>query len=70
MDASGKLHPGVLAGNLHQLGNYEQCLDIKETKTDNRTIRGQYCSVFLVPREPESSFLPSLLDTRTVSSKK
>ncbi|XP_014369220.2 nose resistant to fluoxetine protein 6-like, partial [Papilio machaon] len=41
-DASARLPRGILQGNLVDLGNYHQCLDINEG-AENMNIQGKYC---------------------------
>ncbi|KAL3266699.1 hypothetical protein HHI36_010861 [Cryptolaemus montrouzieri] len=48
IDASAKIEPGVLVGNVNQIGNYDQCLAIEEIK-DKTNISGQYCTMFIIP---------------------
>jgi len=40
LDASGKWNAGFMLGNIKSLGNFEQCVMIKENALQ---IRGQYC---------------------------
>ncbi|KAK9886947.1 hypothetical protein WA026_019204 [Henosepilachna vigintioctopunctata] len=49
IDASAKLEPGILVGNVNQIGNYDQCLDIEE-ETHNGSILGQYCTLMITPK--------------------
>ena len=44
LHASAKINPGLLKGNLHLIGDFDQCLSIEE-KSSGRTITGQYCTV-------------------------
>lgn len=41
-DASARLPRGILQGNLVDLGNFHQCLNINEG-ADNMHIKGKYC---------------------------
>ncbi|KAH0820849.1 hypothetical protein GEV33_001942 [Tenebrio molitor] len=50
VDANGKLNAGVLKGNIHQLGSYDECLDVRVEKKGD-LISGQYCSVYLEPKD-------------------
>lgn len=43
VDAWGKMPSGILAGNLYELGNFDQCLSIDKAMVDAPRIRGQYC---------------------------
>lgn len=40
-DASAKLPSGILRGNVNQLGDFDQCLDV--TSQDEPRIEGKYC---------------------------
>lgn len=44
LDASGKLNPGILSGNIVHYGAYDQCLEFNQM-IENRTepIKGKYC---------------------------
>lgn len=44
LDATAKLQSGILYGNIMHMGNYDECLDIKEEVNDT-LISGKYCSV-------------------------
>lgn len=44
LDATAKPMSGFFAGNLQQIGNYDQCLDIKRKINDDQTIKGKYCT--------------------------
>ena len=46
VDASGKINAGILNGNVHIFGDYDQCLSIKE-HVRGRTIEGKYCSALI-----------------------
>lgn len=56
IDSSGNVAPGIRRGNLHFIGNFDQCIDI-EFKPNNTfdTIHGQYCSFTL----PITAFINS-----------
>ncbi|CAH1773586.1 unnamed protein product [Owenia fusiformis] len=51
-DARGKVPPGMFEGNLHMIGNYDECLSVKvnmteyiETIPDSKAhFRGRYCT--------------------------
>lgn len=49
-DASSKLMPGILSGNLAEFGSWNECLNIR-AKTDSGIIRGRYCAIFIYPPE-------------------
>lgn len=42
-DAWGKLPSGILSGNIIELGNYDQCLKIREQMENDDLFQGQYC---------------------------
>lgn len=42
LDASARIPRGILLGNLQDLGNYDQCLNINEY-LDSINIQGKYC---------------------------
>lgn len=47
-DAWGKVPSGILAGNLYELGNFDQCLSIEQSVVNAGKIRGQYCLAGLI----------------------
>ncbi|XP_044749794.1 uncharacterized protein LOC123310390 [Coccinella septempunctata] len=49
IDASAKIGSGLLVGNIHQVGNFDECLDIR-VEIDKRMITGQYCSILISPK--------------------
>lgn len=70
IDASAKLQSGLLYGNIYQVGNYDQCLNINKNppnKSDN-LVRGQYCTVMLFPTINSTTELSFLLNSDSVSS--
>ncbi|KAJ3651802.1 hypothetical protein Zmor_017813 [Zophobas morio] len=46
LDATGKIYPGLLNGNINLIGDYEECLAINESK-NGRRISGKYCTLAL-----------------------
>lgn len=60
MDAGIRTPRGVLTGNLMDLGNYYQCLNINE-EIPNSVIEGKYCLIDL-PLNQTWPSLPSLPD--------
>lgn len=50
LDANAKLGAGIFYGNLNQVGNYDQCLSIEESNSES-PIKGQYCTVLVVPNK-------------------
>ena len=43
IDAWGKIPSGILRGNTFELGNYDQCVEIKHESKKIGNIQGQYC---------------------------
>lgn len=68
IDASAKIGAGLLVGNIHQVGNFDECLAIQED-TDDRKITGQYCSILISPRKisNKSTEVDTLYDPLKVS---
>lgn len=58
LDSSGKLPPGMLQGNVNQLGDFDQCLSIEENFENEREnteeIFGKYCLVSIDLQLPNS----------------
>lgn len=50
LDSSAKLPSGLLNGNVNQLGDFDQCLDVADSV---EKIKGQYCLASLQPEVPE-----------------
>lgn len=48
IDSSAKLQAGLLVGNINNIGNYDECLDIN-TYSNGSFIMGQYCTVTIEP---------------------
>ncbi|KAJ3651806.1 hypothetical protein Zmor_017816 [Zophobas morio] len=46
LDATGKIYPGLLNGNINLIGDYDECLAINESK-NGRRISGKYCTLAL-----------------------
>lgn len=44
LDSTAKLQSGILYGNVLHMGNYDECLEVKEEVNDT-SISGKYCSV-------------------------
>lgn len=56
LDASGKPARGLLEGNIHMIGNFDQCKGISHVITEGpregSAIAGSYCHVqFVIPME-------------------
>jgi hypothetical protein len=67
VDANGKLNAGVLKGNIHQLGSYDECLDVRVEKKGD-LISGQYCSVYLEPKDKRNEHYSGIEPVRQISS--
>ncbi|XP_016950512.1 nose resistant to fluoxetine protein 6 [Drosophila biarmipes] len=48
-DAWGSIPSGLLTGNMYDLGNFDECLNIKKETSLGRTIRGKYCFLSVSP---------------------
>ncbi|CAH2096589.1 unnamed protein product [Euphydryas editha] len=59
IDASGKIPNGIFMGNLADLGNYHQCLDIRYL-IDELNIEGKYCMLRVPLNQNFGITLPSL----------
>lgn len=46
LDATAKPMPGILRGNLQQMGNYDECLNIN-AKVNGNVIEGKYCTAII-----------------------
>lgn len=44
LDATAKPMPGLLTGNMQQIGNYDQCLNISKKINETQIIQGKYCT--------------------------
>ncbi|KAH8247743.1 hypothetical protein KR038_009248 [Drosophila bunnanda] len=49
IDAWGSIPSGILTGNAYDLGNFDECLNIKKEVSLGRTIRGKYCFLSVSP---------------------
>lgn len=47
IDAWGSIPSGLLTLNIHDLGNYDECLKISKAVTSSHSVQGQYCSAQL-----------------------
>ncbi|CAH2096594.1 unnamed protein product [Euphydryas editha] len=61
IDASGKIPNGILMGNLADLGNYHQCLDIRYL-IDELNIEGKYCMLRVPLNQNLGIALPNSLN--------
>lgn len=50
-DASAKLPSGILSGNLNQLGDFDECLNVKAS---NGEFSGKYCLAYVQARVPDN----------------
>ncbi|XP_037723685.1 nose resistant to fluoxetine protein 6-like [Drosophila subpulchrella] len=48
-DAWGSVPSGLLTGNTYDLGNFDECLNIKKETSLGRTIQGKYCFLSVSP---------------------
>ncbi|GAB0089047.1 uncharacterized protein DMENIID0001_035260 [Sergentomyia squamirostris] len=66
LDSSAKLPSGLLNGNVNQLGDFDQCLDVLDRAEQ---IQGQYCLAYLQPEVPDKfnrmRFLHQLLQSHS-----
>ncbi|PSN45477.1 hypothetical protein C0J52_08661 [Blattella germanica] len=42
-DSSAKMQAGLLTGNMHSLGNFDECLSVTDTESASGNFSGQYC---------------------------
>lgn len=54
-DASAKIPSGILSGNLNQMGDFDECLNVKQP---NNEFTGKYCLASIQLSVPK--FLPKL----------
>lgn len=54
-DASAKIPSGVLSGNINQLGDFDECLNVK---APNNEFTGKYCLTYVQMTVPD--YLPKL----------
>ncbi|XP_043653156.1 nose resistant to fluoxetine protein 6-like [Drosophila teissieri] len=50
-DAWGSKPSGLLTGNMYDLGNFDECLNIKQEVSLGRTIQGKYCFLSVSPAQ-------------------
>lgn len=53
-DSWGKVPAGMLSGNYFDLGNFDQCIDVRHTSDEVGEIVGQHCTL-MIPYDLESS---------------
>lgn len=51
IDSWGFIPSGVLTGNLYDLGNFDECVNIRAAGSQASTIRGKYCFLTVSPGE-------------------
>lgn len=56
IDAWGKLPSGILSGNLYEIGNFDQCLEIDHSTKNFGQLNGQYCLTQLSVSANSSEF--------------
>ncbi|KAH8347528.1 hypothetical protein KR059_012044 [Drosophila kikkawai] len=49
IDSWGSIPSGFLTGNVYDLGNFDECLNIRKEVSLGRTIRGKYCFLSVSP---------------------
>ncbi|XP_016984860.1 nose resistant to fluoxetine protein 6 [Drosophila rhopaloa] len=49
IDAWGSIPSGLLTGNSYDLGNFDECLNIKKEVNQGRTLQGKYCFLSVSP---------------------
>lgn len=54
-DASAKIPSGILSGNINQLGDFDECLNVK---APNDEFSGKYCLAYIQMTVPD--YLPKL----------
>lgn len=54
-DASAKVPSGILSGNINQLGDFDECLNVK---APNNEFAGKYCLTYVQMTVPD--YLPKL----------
>lgn len=54
-DASAKIPSGLLSGNINQLGDFDECLNVK---APNNEFSGKYCLAYVQAHVPDN--LPKL----------
>lgn len=60
-DASSKLQPGILLGNLVEFGSFKQCIDVQSE------VHGKHC---LIKITPTLKLIKKILSFRNVSEKR
>lgn len=58
-DASAKVPSGVLSGNINQLGDFDECLNVN---APNNEFTGKYCLTYVQMTVPD--YLPKLRTLR------
>ncbi|KAH8326529.1 hypothetical protein KR067_009928, partial [Drosophila pandora] len=51
IDSWGFIPSGVLTGNMYDLGNFDECVNIRAAGSQSSTIRGKYCFLTASPGE-------------------
>ena len=50
-DASARFGSGLLNGNINQLGDFDQCINVRLPKEE---LKGKYCLAYLQPSVPSA----------------
>lgn len=50
-DSTAKVPDGVLMGNLFEMGNYDECVEIEGIESIFGEFRGQYCVLDIIPSQ-------------------
>lgn len=58
-DASAKIPSGILSGNLNQLGDFDECLNVQAPSNE---FSGKYCLAYVQTHVPDN--LPKLVKIR------
>lgn len=67
IDATAKLPSGILNGHHFVMGDFDECLNINEDKS-NSSIQGKYCTVLVTPSKAFSNDISGILDGISVSN--
>lgn len=63
-DSNGKLPSGILKGNIHQFGDFDECLSVESPGGD---VQGQYCLANVQVTIPENlEFLKTLKEEKVL----
>lgn len=51
IDTWGKFQHGILAGNVHNFGDYDQCKAFSHAKDSSNVVKGKHCMVSYVAND-------------------